>query len=74
MAGVLNNPVSNGALISKDEAMVYYTKFLWNYDFRIHSNYRNDPNWPINLRLPPTEEGGTATASINIISWKEVKP
>lgn len=73
MAGILNNPVSNGALISKDEGMVYYTKFLWNYDYRIHSRYRNDPNWPINLNLPPTQPG-TSTASINIIDWKEVKP
>ncbi len=62
----------NGTLISKDECMVYYPKFNWNYDWRIHSRYRSDPNWPINLDLPPTEEGGTATASISIISWKEV--
>jgi len=73
MAGILNNPLSNGALISKDEVMVYYTQFLWNYDYRIHSRYRHDPNWPINLNLPPTE-GGIQTASINIISWKEVNP
>lgn len=73
MAGILNNPLSNGALISKDEAMVYWTKFLWNYDYRIHSRYRRDPNWPINLNLPPIQPG-TSTASINIISWKEVKP
>ncbi|MDI6735989.1 MAG: hypothetical protein QME42_07335 [bacterium] len=73
IGGILNNPVSNGALISKDEAMVYWTKFIWNYDYRIHSRYRNDPNWPINLSLPPTQ-GGITTASINIISWKEVKP
>lgn len=73
MAGILNNPVSNGALISKDEVMVYYTKFLWNYDYRIHSDFRRDPNWPINLNLPTTP-GGPTTATINIISWKEVKP
>ncbi|MEW6607440.1 MAG: hypothetical protein AB1414_08305 [bacterium] len=73
MAGRLNNPVSNGALISKDEVMVYSTKFLWNYDYRIHSDYRADPNWPINLRLPPTQ-GQQVNAGINIISWKEVNP
>ncbi|MFH1561983.1 MAG: hypothetical protein ABIF11_00995 [Nitrospirota bacterium] len=74
MGGILNSPVSNGALISRDEAMAYYTKFMWNYDYRIHSKYRNDPDWPINLKLPPTQAGGTSTATINIISWKEVQP
>ncbi len=74
MGGILDNPVSNGSLISRDEGMVYWTKFIWNYDYRIHSKYRNDPNWPINLKLPPTQEGGMSTATVNIISWKEVNP
>ncbi|MEW6096391.1 MAG: hypothetical protein AB1567_07695 [bacterium] len=64
--------ICNGSLISKDECMVYYPKFNWNYDWRIHSRYRSNPNWPINLDLPPTQAGGTSTASISIISWKEV--
>lgn len=71
MAGILNNPLSNGALISKDEAMVYWTKFLWNYDYRIHSRYRRNPNWPINLNLPPIQPG---TNAVYIVSWKEVSP
>jgi hypothetical protein len=61
--------IVNGSLISKDECMVYWPMFNWNYDWRIHQRYRADPNWPIDLDLPPATGGG---AGIYIISWKEV--
>jgi Flp pilus assembly protein TadG len=42
----------NGAIISKDEALIYRNTITLNYDERIHSRYRKDPNWLIDLRLP----------------------
>jgi len=47
-----NNILFNGALVSKDEAIIYRNKITFNYDERVHSRYRTDPNWLINLNLP----------------------
>lgn len=46
----------NGAIISKDEAIIYRNTIQMNYDERIHSRYRKDPNWLINLNLPIADE------------------
>ncbi|MEW6097326.1 MAG: Tad domain-containing protein [bacterium] len=42
----------NGAIISKDEALIYRNTITLNYDERIHHRYRNNPNWLIDLFLP----------------------
>jgi len=42
----------NGAIVSKDEALIYRDTITLNYDERIHSRYRQDPNWLIDLCLP----------------------
>ena len=42
----------NGAIISKDEAIIYRNTITMNYDERINSRYRSDPNWLIDLQLP----------------------
>ncbi|MEW6618850.1 MAG: Tad domain-containing protein [bacterium] len=52
-AGRLGNGVHfNGAIVSKDEALIYRNTITLNYDERIHSRYRKNPNWLINLCLP----------------------
>ncbi|MFH1562451.1 MAG: TadE/TadG family type IV pilus assembly protein [Nitrospirota bacterium] len=53
-AGRLGNGVHfNGAIVSKDEALIYRNTITLNYDERIHSRYRKNPNWLIDLCLPP---------------------
>lgn len=42
----------NGAIVSKDEALIYRNTITLNYDERIHSRYRKNPNWLIDLFLP----------------------
>lgn len=42
----------NGAIVSKDEALIYRNTITLNYDERIHSRYRQNPNWLIDLCLP----------------------
>jgi len=56
--------IINGAIISKDEAIIYRNTITMNYDERIHSRYRTDPNWLIDLHLPYSERVG-------IVSWWE---
>jgi hypothetical protein len=56
--------IINGAIISKDEAIIYRDTITMNYDERIHSRYTTDPNWLIDLRLPYSEHTG-------IIAWWE---
>jgi len=52
-AGRLGNGVKfNGAIVSKDEALIYRNTITLNYDERIHSRYRKNPNWLIDLCLP----------------------
>lgn len=52
----------NGAIISKDEAIIYRNTIQMNYDERIHSRYRSDPNWLINLNLPIANE-------VDVLLW-----
>ena len=42
----------NGAIISKDEVVAIYNSITMNFDERLHSRYRSDPNWLIDLALP----------------------
>lgn len=52
-AGRLGRGVKfNGAVVSKDEALIYRNTITLNYDERIHSRYRKNPNWLIDLCLP----------------------
>ena len=46
------NTVINGALISRDEAIVFSSTARFVYDARIHSRYSKDPNAYIDLQLP----------------------
>jgi hypothetical protein len=41
-----------GALICRNEQIMYQNKLTFSYDSRIHSRYRKDPNQIINLGLP----------------------
>lgn len=54
----------NGAVISKDEAIIYRNTIQMNYDERIHSRYRRDPNWLINLNLPVADE-------VEVLLWEQ---
>jgi len=44
--------VASGALICRDEAIVFTGSCRFNYDSRIHSRYSNDPNRYVDLGLP----------------------
>lgn len=55
----------NGAIISKDEAIIYRNTIQMNYDERIHSRYMKDPNWLINLNLPIADE-------VDVLLWEQV--
>jgi len=54
----------NGAIISKDEAIIYRNNITMNYDERIHSRYRTNSNWLIDLELP-------LTSRVQIVRWWE---
>jgi hypothetical protein len=56
--------VFNGAVISKDEAMIIRDNITFNHDARIHSRYRVNPNWLIDLNLPLANK-------VEIIDWWE---
>ncbi len=63
-AGRLGNGVHfNGAIISKDEALIYRNTITLNYDERIHSRYRRNPNWLIDLCLP------TGSKEVQLVSY-----
>lgn len=42
----------NGAVICRDEAIVFNSSLKFNYDPRVHSRYSTDPNRVIDLGLP----------------------
>jgi len=54
----------NGSIISKDETIVYRNNITLNYDERINSRYRSDPNWLIDLQLPFANRVG-------VVGWWE---
>jgi hypothetical protein len=49
------NALFHGALVSRDEAIVFSSTCKFYYDSRIHSRYNNDPNRFIDLGLPVAE-------------------
>ncbi len=61
------NLVMNGAIISRDEAIVFTSTAKFNYDSRIHSRYSTDPNRYIDLGLPKA-------ALCRISSFTEIAP
>lgn len=61
------NTKINGAIISKDEAIIYRDYITMNYDERVHSKYRDNPNWLIDLCLPYSEK-------VAVVSWWEEAP
>ncbi|MFH1896947.1 MAG: hypothetical protein ABH886_01710 [Candidatus Desantisbacteria bacterium] len=74
---VANSPNFHGSLISKDEAIVYSGILDLKQDTRYHSNYRQNPNFPIYL-FPPGSVSIVAGSETlgklqKVISWKEVR-
>ena len=61
------NFVFNGALICRDEAIIFSNTAKFNYDSRIHSRYSNDPNRYIDLGLPIANK-------VKIKTLTEMKP
>lgn len=59
-----NGAKFNGAMVSKDEALVYSNTLVFNYDERIKSKYRANPNWLIDVKLP-------VSTKTSIIRWWE---
>lgn len=64
-AGKLGNGAAvNGAIISKDEAIIYSNTLTINYDERIHSRYSTGQNRLIDIGLPVSKK-------VDIIRWWE---
>jgi len=64
-AGKIGSGASvNGAIISKDEAIIYSNTFTINYDERIHSRYSSGQNRLIDVGLPFSKK-------VDIIRWWE---
>ena len=64
-AGRLHGQVEvNGAFISKDEAVVGFSKITVNYDWRVHSRYNDDPSRLIDLGLPITN-------AVSLLAWRD---
>lgn len=62
-AGRTGNGVQiNGAIVSKDEAIIYRNTLTINYDERLHSRYATDGSSIIDLNLPSTKK-------VAIIRW-----
>ncbi|HXG48257.1 MAG TPA: hypothetical protein VNO52_11585 [Methylomirabilota bacterium] len=59
--------VANGALICRDEAIVFTGNLKFNYDSRIHSRYSGDPNRFVDLGLPVANK-------VSITSMVEAAP
>ena len=65
IAGRVGNGVQlNGAVISKDEVIIYRNNIFFNYDERLNSRYRSDANWLIDLKLP-------VAIKVKMIRWWE---
>jgi len=56
--------VVNGAIISKDEAIIYRNTLTMNYDERVHSRYATGQNRLIDVDLPVAKK-------VEIIIWWE---
>ena len=61
------NFLMNGALICRDEAIIFSSTAKFNYDSRIHSRYSTDPNRYIDLGLPKA-------LSCRISDFAEINP
>jgi Tfp pilus assembly protein PilX len=47
-----NDAVFHGAIVSRDEAIIFNSTCKFTYDSRIHSRYNKDPNRYVDLDLP----------------------
>jgi Tfp pilus assembly protein PilX len=47
-----NNAIFHGAIVSRDEAIIFNNSLKFLYDSRVHSRYNQDPNRYIDLGLP----------------------
>lgn len=59
-----NGAKFNGAIVSKDEALIYSNTIVFNYDERLKSKYRTNPNWLIDVKLP-------VATKTKVIRWWE---
>lgn len=62
-----SHTVMNGAIIFRDEAIIFTSTLRFNYDSRIHSRYSDDPNRFIDLGLPVANK-------IRIENIREIPP
>lgn len=62
-----SNTEMNGALIFRDEAIIFSSTLKFNYDSRVHSRYSDDPNRFIDLGLPVANK-------IRIDNLREIPP
>jgi hypothetical protein len=67
MRAALNDFVGNGAVICRDEAIVFNGSLKFNYDSRINSRYADDPNRVIDLGLPVANK-------VALLSLQEAAP
>lgn len=62
-----NASIFYGALVSRNEQIIFQSTIVMNYDSRIHSRYHNNPNQFINLGLP-------SGATIQVNGFTELPP
>lgn len=67
LRSTLSGFIGNGAVICRDEAIVFTGSLKFNYDPRIHSRYSADPNRYIDLGLPLSNR-------ISILALDEIAP
>ena len=59
--------IGNGAVVCRDEAIIFNGSLKFNYDSRIHSRYSDDPNRFIDLGLPIANK-------IALLTYTELAP
>ena len=64
LSGWGSSLVINGGIVSKDEAIAAFNSITINYDERINSVYKIDPNWLIDLQLPLIDRA-------SVVAWWE---
>ena len=62
-----NGFIGNGAVVSRDEAIVFSGSLKFNYDSRVHSRYSDDPNRFVDLGLPIANK-------IALLTYTELAP
>lgn len=58
----------NGAIIAKDEAIIYSHNITFKYDHRLHSDFNSDVDTYIDLALPKIID------TVGLVSWNDIDP